>query len=342
MQVRLKRVGEQVIVLTGASSGIGLATARIAARQGARLVLAARSEQALARLGEELKSGGAQALVVPTDVSRPEDVANLADRAVREFGGFDTWINNAGVGMYGRIEQQSLDDMRRLFETNFWGVVSGSLEAVKRLRSRGGALINVGSVVSDRAVPLQGIYGASKHAVKGFTDTLRMELEDEKAPISVTLIKPGAIDTPFSKNAKSYMLSEPQHVPPVYGPEAVANAILYCAATPVRDVFVGGGGKMQAAMGQWAPRLTDWLMENTAIPGMESGRPHRPREEHALDRPSERLATRGDYPGHVRHSSLYTEASLRPMLAGAAMFGLGLMLRSALGNNRRRVPMRWR
>jgi short-subunit dehydrogenase len=343
MHVSLKPLGDQVIVITGASSGIGLATARAAAGQGARLVLAARSANALSRLHDELSSTGAQVHVVPADVTRQEDVKNLADQAIQVFGGFDTWINNAGVGMYGRVEQPTLEDMHRLFETNFWGVVHGSLEAIRHLRSRGGALINVGSVVSDRAVPLQGIYAASKHAVKGFTDSLRMELEDEKAPISVTLIKPGAIDTPFSKNAKSFMNSEPQHVPPVYGPEPVANAILYCATTPVRDVFVGGGGKMQAAIGQLAPRLTDWLMESVAIPGMESGRPPRPRDENALDRSSERLATRGDYPGHVRHSSLYTEASLHPVVAGAAVLGLGLILRAALGGGgRRRSVSSWR
>src|SRR5205823_2475646 len=177
-------------------------------------------------------------IYVVADVGKQEDVRAIARAAQDAFGGFDTWINNAGTGMYGRLEEISIDDMRRLFETNFWGLIYGSLEAVKHLRQRGGALINVGSTVSERAVPLQGIYSASKHAVKGFTDALRMELEEEGAPVSVTLVKPGAIDTPYTHHAKNYMEVEPKHPAPVYAPETVAETILYCAEHAERDAFV--------------------------------------------------------------------------------------------------------
>src|SRR3954466_1499031 len=149
--------------------------------------------------------------------------------AIQAFGRIDTWVNNAGVGIWGRIEELSEADMRQLFETNFWGQVYGSLVALSQLRQHGGALINIGSVTSDRSIPLQGIYSASKHAIKGFTDALRMELEEEGAPVSVTLIKPSAIDTPYFQHAKNYMSVQPKPPAPVYAPEVVANAILRAA-----------------------------------------------------------------------------------------------------------------
>ena len=155
MSVKLKPVSEQVIVITGASSGIGLATSRMAAGRGARLVLAARSGGALARLVDEIRAAGGQAVSVVADVAREDEVRGIVKAARDAFGGFDTWVNNAGIGMYGRLEELSIDDMRRLFETNFWGLVHGSLEAVRQLKERGGALVNVGSEVSERAVPLQ-------------------------------------------------------------------------------------------------------------------------------------------------------------------------------------------
>jgi len=191
MAVKLKQLADQVMVITGASSGIGLVTARMAAERGAKLVLAARSEVALRQLTEEIERSGGQAVFVVADVGEREQVRAIAQAADAAFGGFDTWVNNAGISIYGTLEVVPIDEMRRLFETNLWGVVYGSLEAAAHLKERGGALINVGSALSDRAVPLQGIYAASKHAVKGFTDALRMELEKAGAPVSVTLIKPG-------------------------------------------------------------------------------------------------------------------------------------------------------
>lgn len=321
MHVRLKPLREQVLVITGASSGIGLATARMAARQGAALVLAARNQEALESLVQELRAAGGRAAGVGADVGVPEDVRRIADVAVREFGTFDTWVNNAGASVYGKSMDVDVGDMRRLFETNFWGTVYGSRVACEHLRARGGALVNVGSEVSDRAVPLQGAYSASKHAVTGWTDTLRMELEAEGAPISVTLIKPGPIDTPFTQHAKSYLEDEPTHAPPVYKPEAVAEAILYAAATPVRELFVGGGAKLVATLGKIAPRLTDLVLERFLMPATHSGRPRR--DEDALHRAGDGLRERGDYPGIVRNS-LYTRAAMHPALTGLAILGAGL------------------
>ncbi|MDQ3908522.1 MAG: SDR family oxidoreductase, partial [Acidobacteriota bacterium] len=224
MTVQLKKLSDQVVVITGASSGIGLATAREAARRGARLVLAARSEDSLRQLCDEIDSAGGECVHVAADVGNEEDVKRIAQEAIRRFGWFDTWINDAGVSIYGKLTEVSNEDHRRMFETNFWGVVYGSQAAAKYLRNRGGALINVGSVLSDRAIPVQGMYSASKHAVKGFTDALRMELEEEGAPVSVTLVKPSTIDTPYTQHAMNYQDREPSLPPPVYDAQVVAEA----------------------------------------------------------------------------------------------------------------------
>ncbi|GGX81929.1 SDR family NAD(P)-dependent oxidoreductase [Massilia dura] len=257
--MRLKRLSDQVIVITGATSGIGLTTARMAAARGAKVVLAARGEEALEQLEQQLRQRGAEALAVPTDVGKKDEVHALAQAAIKRFGRIDTWINNAGISIFGRAEEVTEEDNHRLFQTNFWGVVNGSLEAVKHLRKDGGALINLGSELSEVAVPLQGMYAASKHAVKGYTDALRMELEHDKLPISVTLIKPAAIDTMFSVHARNYMDVEPKLPEPIYPPEMVAEAILDAAQHPKRDVFVGNAAKANAIGGFTLPSLFDKL-----------------------------------------------------------------------------------
>ncbi|HVG32834.1 MAG TPA: SDR family oxidoreductase [Pyrinomonadaceae bacterium] len=323
---RLRKLDEQTIVITGASSGIGLVTARMAARRGARLVLAARSEEALKQLTDEIKAAGGEAISVVADVGREEDVQRIADAALHRFGGFDTWVNNAGVSIYGKLLEIETADLRRLFETNFWGVVYGSLAAARHLRGRGGAIINIGSTLSDRAIPIQGMYSASKHAVKGFTDALRMELEADGAPVSVTLIKPGAIDTPYPHHAKNYMETEPTVPPPVYAPEVVAEAILHCAEHPERDVFAGGGGKAISMTEKYAPRLTDKVMEWTMTDMQKSNEPPRPRGDNGLDHPSGELEERGGGHAYVAETSLYTKASLHPLMTTAILLGAGLTI----------------
>ena len=335
MGVKLKKLSEQVMVITGASSGIGLVTARAAARRGVKLVLAARAADALRRLAEELNASGGEAVWVAADVGREADVRRIAETALERFGRIDTWVNNAGISIYGRIMDTPVEDMRRLYETNFWGVVYGSRVAAEALRVRGGALINVGSVVSDRAIPVQGVYSSSKHAVKGFTDALRMELEEEGAPVSVTLVKPSTIDTPYTKHAKNLMEKEPALPPPLYAPEAVAEAILHCAETPVRDVYVGGGGKALSVLEKYAPRLGDKLMETFMFDAQQQDGPPGARGDGGLYEASGELKERSGDPRVVMESSLYTKASLHPLLTCALFAGAGLAAAALLGRTRR-------
>ncbi|MFP5392795.1 MAG: SDR family oxidoreductase [Gammaproteobacteria bacterium] len=327
MSVKLKKLSEQVIVITGATSGIGLTTARMAAAKGARLVLAARGEEALQQLADELKASGKEAIAVKADVGNPEEVKRVADAAIAHFGRIDTWVNNAGISIFGKLEDVPLDDQRRLFETNFWGVVHGSMEAVRHLRQNGGALINLGSELSDHAAPLQGAYSASKHAVKGFTDSLRMELEHDKLPVSVTLVKPAGIDTMFAVHAKNYMEEEPALPSPIYAPELVAQSILYAAEHPKRDVFVGGAAKLNSASNYHAPALTDALMSRMMFSQQKSGIPADKSRRDALYEPvpSTELRQRQGMDKHVAEHCPYTAVSMRSNPWMAALVGGGAL-----------------
>src|SRR6185436_2242530 len=260
MAISLKPLDQQVIVITGASSGIGLAAAEEAAEQGAKLVLASRSEATLATIVSEINSTVSEAIYVVADVGDRAQVEKIADAAIDHFGRIDTWINDAGGSIYGRLDVVSDKDNRRLFDTNFWGVVNGSLVALQHLRQHGGALINIGSEVSEAVIPLQGMYSASKHAVKGFTDALRIEVQElDKAPVAITLIQPTAVDTPFPQHAKNYMDKEPKLPTPQIAPEKVAAAILQAATEPTHAIKVGAGAKLNAALAKVVPGLAKKL-----------------------------------------------------------------------------------
>lgn len=256
MSPKLKPIDQQVIVITGASSGIGLATAEMAADQGARVVLTARSEETLREIADRINVKGGEALAVAADVADRGQLQKVAEAAISRFGRIDTWVNDAGVSIYARLEDTPEDDARRLFETNFWGLVNGCLVALPYLRRDGGALINIGSEVSEAVVPLQGMYSASKHAVKGYTDALRVEVcEVDEAPVSITLIQPGATDTPFPQHARNHMDLEPRLPTPLDDPEHVAEAILEAATKPIRSKRVSFMAKVNTTTAKLAPAL---------------------------------------------------------------------------------------
>jgi hypothetical protein len=230
------------------------------------------------------------------------------------------------VSMYGRTMDLALEDMRRQMDVNYWGQVHGSMVAVRHLRSPGGALVNVGSALCDRAIPLQGNYCAAKHALKAFTDALRMELEEEGAPISVTLVKPASIDTPFFEKARTVFPVEPQPVPPVYAPEVVAEVILHAAQHPLRELIAGGSGaKLSAA--RFAPRAADLYMERWTFDSQKTDMPANGRPDNLYQPVADDGGERGrNWKGHTRESSLYTRAFLYPRAATAMAMLAGVVL----------------
>jgi short-subunit dehydrogenase len=320
MAVRQKPVEGQVVVITGASSGIGLATAHLFAERGAKgLVLVARNEDALRKIADELSHGATRAIAVPADVSKREDLERVARTAIETFGGFDTWVNDAAVALYGNLTDIPLEDQRQLFDVNYWGVVNGSMIAADHLRQRGGTIINVGSVLSERAMILQTQYSASKHAVKAFTEGLRMELTNQGAPVSVTLIKPSSIDTPYVEHARNYLDRNNAVPPPAYDPHLVAKAIVFAAGHHRREITIGFGGWVIGAMGKVAPNLVDKAMEWTGYGSQTTDHPERPGMRDNLYRSREDGDMYSSLPGEPRKTSLLLEAQIHPFVTAAVL-----------------------
>ena len=327
-----RRVSEQVVVITGASSGIGRETAIEFGKAGASVVLAARNEQALQVAAREVEQAGGNAEVCVTDVAEWDQVERLASRAVERFGRIDTWVNNAAVSIYGTVEQLTVEEIERVIRVDLLGMIHGIKAILPQLkRQGGGTIINVSSAVGERAVPLQAPYVAAKHGINGFTEALRLELEREQRGINVTLIEPGSINTPFFNNARSRMGAKPRPFPPVYPPSAVAEAIVFVAEHPRRNIFVGSAGKMLSALEQLSPTLMDRLM----LAGDQGARQQQASEpddgQDALFAPVPGPGRiEGDFGHLTKSSSLYTRylelyPNRKRVALGAALVG-GLVL----------------
>jgi NAD(P)-dependent dehydrogenase (short-subunit alcohol dehydrogenase family) len=310
---------EQTVVITGASSGIGRETARLFAARGARVAAAARNGEALDSLVAEITRTGGRAIAVPTDVSRWREVQRLARCAEQEFGHIDTWVNDAATTIYARFEDTSLEEFRRVIDVNLMGVVHGTraaLEVMKPGMDTRAVIINIASIEAELSLPLQSAYSASKHAVKGFSDAVRMEMMHEERNIEVCVIEPSGVDTPLFEHARSKMGSAPRPVPPVYDPKLVAQAIVECARQPRRLIVVGGAGEMMAVANRIAGPALDWAFSRTMVRAQQSNEPPSPSDN--LQAPlQEPGRVRGHY--HGRPFSVWTWMRLHPGATAAAL-----------------------
>ncbi len=328
---RLKPLSQQVIVITGASSGIGRAAAEMAGAAGAKVVATARNGDELAEVQATIAAAGGEAETIALDIADEDATDRIAAAAVARFGRIDTWVNNAAAVVIGRVADASMDDQRRGFDVSYWGTVRGSLTALRHLRSRGGAIINVGSIESDRAVLLQAQYSAMKHAVKGFTEGFRTEVEADGLPISVTLIKPAAMHTPFPEHARN-LTGHPITLPPViYDPRLSARAILFAAAHPRRTLSIGGTGVFATALAVHFPRATDLMLERfgEAVQTFDKWAP-KDRDDNLYE--AKASAIESEQETYVRRRSLWLEAQLHPaaslaVAAGAALLGTAALRR---------------
>lgn len=332
MSVFLKPLNQQVIFITGATSGIGLTVAYQAVQQGAKVFMLARNEDELQKLQDQMRLKGHQTAYAVADVAEYDQLLIAADKCLMTFGRIDTWINNAGITIYSKLLETTEAEAKRLFDTNFWGVVNGCKVAVPLLKSNGGALINLGSVLSEVALPIQGIYSASKHAVKGYTDSLRRELMAENAPISVSLVMPGAIDTPYTLHGRSH-IGEPVHTPPVYSAEVAAQTVLKCAVKPIREIGVGSSAYLFPFMDKYFPKLQDMVMSKFYMEKSQQllgGPSHREKGDRGslFAPPMDEGNTEGNYPGHVMRSSVATKiATISPWIKRAILLGGVLLMR---------------
>lgn len=322
--MRLKPIDQQVVVLIGATSGIGRSAALRFAEHGARVVVAGRSMPALEALVHEIVAKGGQALAVPVDVAHFEQVKSVADQAIHTYGRIDSWVHLAAITMYAPFADTTADEFKRIVDVNLLGQVHGAMVALPHLRREGrGALIHISSIVARRSVPLQSAYAASKHGIIGFLDALRLELQHEGLPISVTNVMPGSINTPLFEKALTRLGVLPRPLPPVYEPELVAETILYVAEHPVREIYVGGAGKQFGLVQRLSPRLGDKLLAKIAFPAQKTDQrkpadsPHNLFEHlQGYDR------VKGAFSSEAKPFSLYSLLKTRPAIRWAASASL--------------------
>jgi NAD(P)-dependent dehydrogenase (short-subunit alcohol dehydrogenase family) len=327
-------LSEQIVVITGASSGIGRATALRFAREGASVVLAGRGSEGLESAAEEVRRVGGRALAVETDVSRWQDVERLGQRAVDEFGRIDTWINNAAVSLYAPIDDTTPEEFERIIDVNLLGQMFGSRVALLQMKRQGsGTILNVASALAQRSVPLQASYCASKHGVKGFTEALRLELRREHSDIQACLVMPSSINTPLFSHARSKLPVKPMPIPPIYEPDIVAESLVRLAVKPQPETVVGGSGKLLTVMERLSPGLVDWYMvqqdrgyKQQLSDKQDDGKDNlfEPFREHG--------ATYGEYGEKAKSTSVYTETieehpGRKSLLVGGMFLGFVALTR---------------
>ena len=314
----------RVVVVTGASAGLGRAIAREFGARGAVVGLIARGADGLAAAEREIRDGGGRALALPADVSDAAAVEAAADRIEREIGSIDVWVNNAMVSVFSPVKEMAAAEYRRVTEVTYLGYVHGTLAALRHMLPRDrGTIVQVSSALAFRAIPLQSAYCAAKHAVKGFTESLRTELLHDRSGVRVTMVHMPALNTPQFDWVRSRLPRKAQPVPPVFQPEVGARAVVYAALHPERRDLTVGGSSLKAILGnRVAPRALDWYLARTGYGSQQREEPERPGRPDNLLRP-----VAGDHGAHGAFDARAREHSAQLWLTehrGAALLALGI------------------
>jgi NAD(P)-dependent dehydrogenase (short-subunit alcohol dehydrogenase family) len=328
----------EVVVITGASAGVGRATVRAFAQRGASIALIARDTQGLHAAAEEVRAAGARALALPADVADAEAIESAAERVERELGPIDIWINVAMATIYAPLHQISAAEYRRATDVTYLGNVYGTMAALKRMRTRNrGTIVQVGSALAYRAIPLQAPYCGAKFAIRGFTDSLRSELLHDRVNIHLTMVQMPALNTPQFDWGRNKLPKRPQPVPPIFQPEVAAEAIVFAAYARRREVWVGGPTVKAILANKIAPGLLDRYLAQNGYSGQLSSEPADPAAPDNLFEP-----VPGDRGAHGRFDSramshsgaLWLSMHRGSLLAGVAVLGLALVT-AALADFRR-------
>lgn len=275
-----------VVVITGASAGVGRATARAFARPGARLGLLARGHDGLEATRREVEAAGGEALVVPADVARADQVESAAAAVEKALGPIDIWINNAMASVFSPVKETTPEEFRRVTEVTYLGVVYGTLAALKRMLPRDrGVIVQVGSALAYRGIPLQAAYCGAKHAIQGFVESLRSELLHDRSRIRVTMVQLPALNTPQFAWVKSRLPHKPQPVPPIFQPEVAAQAILWAAHHQRRELYVGLPTVLAIVGNGILPGLADRYLARTGYDAQQTDEPADPRQPYNLWEP---------------------------------------------------------
>ncbi|HEX2979009.1 MAG TPA: SDR family oxidoreductase [Anaerolineaceae bacterium] len=332
-----KSISEQVVVLVGATSGIGMDAALQFGKRGAKLVLAGRSEAELRNVLTQVRELGSDGISVTADVTHWEQVKAIVDQAVATYGRIDTWVNLAAVSVYAAFATMTPDEFKQIMDVNFLGQVYGAMAVLPVMREQGsGTIIFISSTEARIPIPLHSAYSASKHAVDAFSRSLRMELEHALQPIQITNILPSSVNTPFFAKSMTKLGVKPRPMPPVYEASAVSQAILYAAEHPIAEIMVGSSGHALHFVNRFSPRLADTIVKRIGFDLQQSS------EIKSADAPSnlyEHLPgfnqVQGEFSSEARSASMSTWLNTHPFVRlGIASLAFGatsyFVLRSVL------------
>jgi NAD(P)-dependent dehydrogenase (short-subunit alcohol dehydrogenase family) len=325
--VAKKPLSEQVLVVTGASSGLGRAIARGAGERGAKVVVTARNGPALDNAVREIEAFGGEALAVPADHSVQDDIAQVIEHTLDRFGRLDTYVSNHMVTVMAEVTDLEPDELRRVVDVNFFGRVYGYWAALPHLAETGGTFIDVNSALAYRGIPLQAAYCATKAAARTFFESARTELEKHRIPVDICVVLPGAINTPQFEHSRQKVGRQPQPVPPIYQPEPFAEAVLHCAEHPIRELPVGWGAQKLLWGQKLAPRVGDLLLRRTGWKSQTTGKPKTVgAPDNLFDTLPGDPGAHGRFDEHARESTAWTSLRLRRWLVGGAVAAAGATL----------------